>query len=141
MGHIYILHKVSSSTRAAAHTYSATGRGHRVKLATHVFAKDLVMLGGLLVFLGLCMMNVLSFIHTDNNILVPSLPSVLSNKLTVGEGSPARILHIVPEYYLLHIYMLVKLIPSAVTCLILIFYTLLALASPMPMPMLGSCRR
>merc|ERR1711998_79532 len=104
-------------------------------------AKDLVMLGALLVFLGLCMMKVLSFIHTDNNILVPSLPSVLSNKLTVGEGSPARILHIVPEYCLLHIYMLVKLIPSAVTCLILIFYTLLALASPcyrMVMPSLGS---
>ncbi len=64
----------------------------------------------------LCVVRRVVVLHTDNNILV-------------DRYNPVRIFHIVPEWYLLHVYMLIKRVPSAALGMALVLLAIIILCS------------
>jgi len=91
----------SSCTTIVVNSSTSMGLYH------HIIIKDLLTLSFVIVIFGISMIGIMTLLHTDNSILVDPY-------------NPAMLFHIVPEWYLLTIYMIIKLVPSAALGLTLV---------------------
>jgi quinol-cytochrome oxidoreductase complex cytochrome b subunit len=100
--HILQLHSSGSSNGTASNPSRAvsTYNAATVDLYFHVIVKDLLIVAAIAVIFGSLMQALMIVLHTDNNIII-------------NPSNPAQLAHIVPEWYLLPVYLLVKLVPSA----------------------------
>ena len=90
--HILMLHSSGSSSGVAmkvAPGYSAS----TVDLYFHVIVKDLILVSAMWMVFGALLMALMLVLHTDNNIII-------------NAANPTQLAHIVPEWYLLPVYLL-----------------------------------
>jgi quinol-cytochrome oxidoreductase complex cytochrome b subunit len=104
--HIIQLH--SSGSSSGTGMKSVVGyTSAEVDLYFHVIVKDLVLAGLFWMIFGAILMALQIVLHTDNNIII-------------NARNPVQLSHIIPEWYLLPVYLQVKLVPSA-TCGLAVF--------------------
>jgi quinol-cytochrome oxidoreductase complex cytochrome b subunit len=104
--HILQLHTSGSSNGSSLEVVRPYTSA-RIDLYFHVIVKDLILATVLWVLFGSLLQALQLVLHTDNNIII-------------NARNPAQLAHIIPEWYLLPVYLQVKLVPSA-TCGLAVF--------------------
>merc|ERR1711966_298693 len=104
--HIIQLHS-SGSSNGTAQKVAPNYNSSTVDLYFHVILKDLILVSAVWMVFGALLQALQLVLHTDNNIII-------------NAANPTQLTHIVPEWYLLPVYLLVKLVPSA-TCGLAVF--------------------